>query len=497
MSIDTSISTEPEPKTEKDAYDYDPDAGKTDEERAEIDKQLLRRLDYKLLPWLCLLYLISFLDRANVGNAKVEGLLDDLSLTGNKYNMCLTIFFISYSVFEPLSNVLLKRLRPNIYLPVIMLLWGLVMTLMGLCKNYDGLMAARFFLGLTEAGLFPGINYYLSCWYRRREFGIRAAIFFSSAAISGSFGGLLAAAIAKMDGLGNIAGWAWIFIIEGLATIIVALASFWMVHDFPSEARFLSADDKARVARRLSADKQSSAKHESWEALYFYQAMRDPKTWAACLIYMGVAGALYAFSMFLPSIIMELGYTSTNAQLLSCAPYIVASILTILVGWAADKWNKRGVFNMTVPLIGIAGFTILVAAPDGTPAGVLYAATFLGAAGIYPCISNTITWLSNNVEGVYKRGLVLGVFIGWGNLNGIMGSNVYREEDKPRYRMGHAVVLGYLVIGAWGGSVLMWWLLRRENRLREEGKRDGRLVGKTEVEVEKMGDERPSFRYTL
>lgn len=378
-----------------------------------------------------------------------------------------------------------------------MILWGFCMCFMGFAKDFSGLMAARWFLGLTEAGLFPGVNYYLSCWYRRQEFGIRAAIFFSSAAISGSFGGLLAAAIAKMDGLGGKAGWAWIFIIEGAVTVVVGVISFWVVQDFPAEAQFLSTDDKARVLRRLREDKQSSAEHEDFKMTYLWQSIKDWKTWTACLIYMGVAGSLYAFSMFLPSIILQLGYTSSEAQLLSVAPYVAACILTIIVGYYADKYNTRGIFNMTVPIIGIIGFLILLVVPDDTPPAVFYFATFLGAMGIYPCISNTITWLSNNVEGVYKRGVTLGIFIGWGNLNGVMASNVYREHDTPRYRLGHAVVLGYLIIGAWGGSILQYVLLKRENRLKREGKKDYLIEGKSQEEIDAMGDERPDFMYTL
>ena len=134
-------------------------------------------------------------------------------MTNGQYNAALSLFFVSYAGFEPITNVLLKRLRPSIFLPAIMLLWGIVMVTMGLVHNAAGLMAARFFLGVAEAGLFPGVAYYLSCWYKRSEFGIRSAIFFSAAALAGSFGGLLAAAIAKMDGIGGKPGWAWIFIL--------------------------------------------------------------------------------------------------------------------------------------------------------------------------------------------------------------------------------------------------------------------------------------------
>ena len=122
--------------------------------------------------------------------------------------------------------------------------------------------------------------------------------------------------------------------------------------------------------------------------------------------------------------------------------------------------------------------------------GVQYAGTFLGALGIYPCISNTISWISNNVEGVYKRGVTLGFVIGWGNLNGVVSSNIYRAKDKPRYRPGHAVVMAYMIVFLLGGSVLQYALLRAENAKRKAGKRDGWVEGKTEGEIDLLGDRR-------
>jgi len=180
------------------------------------------------------------------------------------------------------------------------------MTCMGLVKNYSGLMAVRWFLGLTEAGLFPGVSYFLSCWYKRSEFGVRMAIFFSAAALAGSFGGLLAAAIAKMDNIGGKAGWSWIFILEGLATFLIGIASFWLIYDFPDQAKFLSPDDRARVLRRLAADQQSSAEHEEFKMDYFWASVKDWKTYLGAIIYMGADGTLYAFSLFVPTIISEL-----------------------------------------------------------------------------------------------------------------------------------------------------------------------------------------------
>lgn len=326
-----------------------------------------------------------------------------------QYNVSLTVFFISYSLFEPLTNILLKRLRPSIFIPTIMVLWGVVMTCMGLVHNYSGLAATRFFLGVAEAGLFPGVNYYLSCWYKRSEFGIRAAIFFSAAAFAGSFGGLLAAAIALMKGVGGKPGWAWIFILEGLFTVIVGILSCWMVHDFPDEARFLNEEKRARVIRRLKEDKQHSAEHENFSMTYVWQSLRDWKTYAFAIVYMGCDGPLYAFSLFLPSIISELGYASTKANLLTVPPYAAAAVMTISIGWYADRTKRRGLSNIVISTLGIVGFSMLL---GSTKARVKYAGTFLAAMGIYPCISNTISWASNNIEGVYKRGVSLGIIIG-------------------------------------------------------------------------------------
>lgn len=160
---------------------------------------------------------------------------------------------------------------------------------------------------------------------------------------------------------------------------------------------------------------------------YFWAALKDWKTLAFAVIYMGCDGALYAFSLFLPTIIAELGYASTTANLLSVPPYAAAALLTVLVGWLADRTQQRGLCNIGTCLLGIAGFSMLLGSEK---AGVKYAGTFLGAMGIYPCVANTISWAANNVEGVYKRGVVIGCVIGWGNLNGVVSSNIYRAKDK-------------------------------------------------------------------
>jgi len=296
-----------------------------------------------------------------------------------------------------------------------------------------------------------------------------------------------------MKGVGGKPGWAWIFILEGLVTIVIAAASWWMVQDFPDNATFLSVDDKKRVIRRLREDAQSSAEHEEFKMQYFWASVTDWKTLCFAIIYMGADGALYAFSLFLPTIINELGYSSTRANLLTVPPYAAAAVLTITVGWIADRTKKRGLCNIFISLLGIAGFSILLGSKK---AGLSYFAVFLGACGIYPVVSNTITWCATNTEGSYKRGATIGFVVGWGNLNGVVSSNIYRAKDKPHYRLGHGVVLAYLTLFLFGGSVATHFALEAENKKRKEGKRDHWVQGLDEADIKMLGDKRPDFIYT-
>jgi sugar phosphate permease len=231
---------------------HDPNWAGDGIDTSSVDAQkTLRKMDIRLIPMLAVLYLLSFLDRGNIGNAKIQGLQTDLKLTGQQYNLCATVFFFTYCAFEIPSNLLLKRFRPSIWLPSIMVAWGTVMTLMGLVKNYHGLLIARLFLGVAEAGLYPGVAYYLTMWYCTEELAFRQGLFFSAASIAGAFSGLLAYLIAKMNGVGGLAGWQWIFILEGLLTVVVAIASFFILHDFPDTAGFLTTEEKAWVVHRL------------------------------------------------------------------------------------------------------------------------------------------------------------------------------------------------------------------------------------------------------
>ncbi|PCH36326.1 MFS general substrate transporter [Wolfiporia cocos MD-104 SS10] len=452
-------------------YNPDVDVSRVDE------RKLMRKIDWRLVPWLSFLFLLSFLDRTAVGNAKLYGMEQDLHITDTQYLIALTVFFFPYAAFEVPSNILLKRMRPSIWLSFLMFAWGIMM---GLVHDYGGLLIMRWLLGAFEAGLFPGVNYYLSCWYKRSEFGLRAAVFFSAATIAGAFGGLLAAGLSQMGGVGGKPAWAWIFIIEGLITVVAGVLSFWIIQDFPDTAKFLTEEERTFVIRRLHADGQVSATGEKLTLRYVVQGLSDWKTWLGMALYMGNEGPLFAIALFLPSIVNELGYTATPANLLTVPVYVLACIAMCLVGYLADRYGNRGYFNIGCMLLAGAGYIILIFSRN---AALSYFACYLAACGIYPCAPNVIAWMSNNFEGSYKRAVALGMIISWGNLNGAVSSNVYRAQDAPWYTLGHGILLIYIGISLTCSTTFIL-LLARENRKRDRGERDEIIKGINEDRVD-------------
>ncbi|KAI0689566.1 MFS general substrate transporter [Cytidiella melzeri] len=496
-----------EPTVEEKVVD-DPQLYRPEVDVSSVDeRKLIRRIDWHVVPWLAVLYLLNFLDRGNIGNARLYNIQSDLHITDKQYLIALTVFFFPYALFEPPSNVALRKLRPSRWLSFIMLVWGLAMTFHGLVRNYAGLVGLRVLLGLAEAGLYPGVVFYLSCWYRRCELGTRVAVFFSSATVAGAFSGLLAAAIHNMDGIGGKPGWAWIFILEGIFTVLCAVASFFILEDFPETAKFLSDTERVWVIRRLQADMKLSAAGESFNIKYVWQSLKDWKTWIAMGIYMGFDGPLFAFSLFTPTIINQLSFEATAANLLSVPVYAWACLVTVGIGFLGDRIGHRGILNLMLFGTGLVGYIILIA--SSTPS-LSYFATYLAAAAIYPTIPNSVAWVSSNVEGSYKRSATLGMAIGWGNLNGAVTSNVYRAVDKPWYRLGHGIVLAYIAIG-WLSSALFLFLLQRENKKREHGYRNEVIEGvydehareangryeSVEQAMREKGDAWSGFKYSL
>ncbi|KAK7926881.1 hypothetical protein PG985_003879 [Apiospora marii] len=431
------------------------------------EKKLLRKLDYNLLPAVGVLYLLSFLDRSNVGNARIEGMLDDLHMTGNQYLTGLTLYFVAYVIFEIPCNIILKRTSPRVWLPTLTIAWGIVATLLGIVQDMPGFFVARFFLGITESGLFPGVVYYFSMWYKRRERQYRISLFFSAASLAGAFGGVLAYGIGRMAGVVWENGWRWIFILEGILTVLVAFAAYWFIHNYPKTAKFLTEDERRYIHQRLAADSDATNDEKfTWSAVT--DALKDGNCWLYGLGFHTMSLPLYTLSLFLPTIISSLGYTAAKAQLLTVPPYAFAFLTTLAAAVLSERTGQRALFIAGSSLFGAVGYAILLGntSPREKP-GVSYLGTFFAAGGIYPAVALVLSWPAINVSGQTKRAVANAMQISIGNLGAVLGTQLYRSADGPRFIVGHSMALTYLLANVVVVSIL-WWRLRRENRRRDE-----------------------------
>ncbi|KAK7534992.1 major facilitator superfamily domain-containing protein [Phyllosticta citribraziliensis] len=486
------------------------DAEYDDIETGAVDeKKLLGKLDLHLLPGVAILYLLSFLDRSNVANAKLEGLTKDLGMTGNQYLTSLTLYFVGYVLFEicpqlhpyrPPSpfiipcNVILKRTTPKMWLPTLTLVWGVVATLMGVTQSMDGFFVVRFFLGVTESGLFPGVVYYLSNWYKRTERVYRVALFFSAASLAGAFGGILAFGIGKMNGVSGLKGWRWIFIIEGILTVAVSLAGYWFICNYPSTAGFLTPKERKVVLSRLTSDSDSTADEPfNWTAVL--TCLRDPKCWLYGAVFHSLSLPLYTLSLFLPTIIKDLGYTAARAQLLTVPPYALATLLTIAVAIISERLHHRSSFMIGSAILAVTGYAILIgnAHHVSSRPGVSYAGTFLAAGGIYPATALGLAWPAMNVAGQTKRATACALQISVGNLGAVIGTQIYRPRTAPGYVTGHSVALAYMAANAIIVS-LLWLVLKRENARKE---RELAAAGSDAPTGQMTGDEDLRWKFNV
>lgn len=424
-------------------------------------KSLLRKIDWIILPPITLLFFLSFLDSSNIGNAKLDKLTVDLHMSQEQYLVTLSMFFIGYCAFEVPSNIFLKLTSPRIWLPTLMLIWGIVATLMALSKNYGGLLVVRFILGATEAGVFPGAIFYLSMWYGRRALVSRITLFYTSTSLAGAFGGVLAYGIGHMSGIAGKHGWFWIFLIEGLATVVVAVASYFLIQEFPANARFLSPREK-NVLKALLAEDNDALREEPWSWTEVGRTLRDVKVYLYMFAWMGQALPLYTVTLFLPTIIANLGYSAANAQLLTVPPYAVGTILSVGVALLSERYNVRAPFIVGGCGLAIIGYILLL---SDLTVGVQYLGTFFVSAGIFPAAALICTWVASNVSGQVKRCVATAVQISLGDIGAVVGCQLYRPDEVPRYPLGHGFALGFIVLSL-VTTLLLWWILARENRRR-------------------------------
>ncbi|KAJ5811672.1 MFS transporter [Penicillium riverlandense] len=483
-------------KTESEFLEYA--SGTVNPESLEIDheaeRKLLRKLDLHIAPMVFLGYLVCFLDRVNIGNARLYDLENDLHLRGNQYQIALSVLFATYILSEIPSNLLIKRIRPSRWISFLTVSWGIIATLSGLCQNFGGLVACRLLLGLFEGGLFPGFLVYLTLFYTKDEIALRVCYFFVSSAFSGACGGLLTYCIGFMDGVAGLRGWRWIFIIEGLPTFIYGLAAWFLLADDPESASYLTSQEKELMMIRRERHVGSTASGNEFHKKDMILAFQDWKIYMFCLAQFCMVTMLYGYSVFLPTIIQGLGnWTTAQIQALTIPCYIVGAICYLGVAVLSDHQQRRGIYVLASISASIIGYGLLISKSNER---VHYFAACLIASGMYSCLGIAMAWLPSNQPRYGKRTTATAMQVMTGNAAGILASFLYPTTDAPRYVMGQSITLALLGV-AFGLFVVMILYFSRVNKRRMEGKEDASIAGLTEEEVNELGDRSPRFIYTV
>jgi MFS family permease len=446
-------------------------------------KKIIRRIDRRLVLTLGFLYCVSLMDRTNTGITVIAGMGVDLQLIGNRYSIIVLLFFITYVLLQPPATVVLRKIGPRLFLPTITVLWGLTMMCGGFIKTWTDMIAIRLILGVFESGFFPGCAYLLSCWYPRYELQKRNAVFYLIGSMASAFSGILAYGFSQLKNHGSgpvwwgqhyyptkanpdiepgilpgIAGWRWIFILQGVVTIVLGLVAFLFIVDFPEKAnksfgfKFLNQKEVDFVVARIEKDRHDAIP-EPFKLSTYLKCGADWKVWGFAALFGLTTTNTYAIAYFLPIILNDgMGFDVAASQCLIAPPYVLAAILMYGVAVLGDRLHLRSPFilmNGCLLLIGksticpsFTGFETDYSVP-GLPllgyldnVGVRYFGVFIATSACNANVPAVLTWQANNIRGQWKRAFCSATLVGFGGIGGIIGGTVFRSQDKPDYHPG-------------------------------------------------------------
>ncbi|KAF8814977.1 MFS general substrate transporter [Phlegmacium glaucopus] len=468
------------------------EAGSNFEHSATEERQLVRKLDGRILPIACLLYLFAFLDRSNLGNARLQGLPADVlggDVTGELFDWVNSAFFFSYIICQVPATVISKLFPPRLWLAGAAIGWGVVSSLMATSFSFGSLMSARVILGIFEAGFGPAIPLYFSFYYTKEEMGQRMAWWFGFAAVAGAFGGLIAFGVQHIHS--SVSNWRLLFIIEGIPPVVLGIVTTFILPDRPESTTFLTERERRialdRMNRATSGDKGAVV-----QKAHVYAALRDWRIYMGGVIYFGLNNALSAISAFLPTIITTFGFTNARAQLLTVPPYAVAAVILVSFSYASDKLQTRGIFMSIACTLGGIGYLILLTVAHNNHAR--YFATFCIVSGTYTTIGLTIAWYAHNLGSETKKAAGIPMFMAIGQCGSVLGSHLFPKAEGPRYITGFAVSCALLFLGAVCAIIL-------SISYRLENARRNKLYGIPEpnakVDTHELADKVPFLSFDL
>lgn len=411
---------------------------------APIDEDALyARVTWRFVPFLFVCYVAAYLDRVNVGFAKLT-MAVDLQFSDTVYGLGAGIFFLGYFLFEVPSNLLLHRIGARRALARIMISWGLLSSAMMFVDSPTSFYVLRFLLGVAEAGFFPGVVLYLTWWYPAARRGRVTALFVTAVAVSGVIGNPLSGWIMQaFDGQNGWQGWQWLFLLEGLPAVGLGFATLWWLDDRIADARWLNDEEKRVLAANIAADNLHKTE------LSALAGLRDRRVWLLAAVYFCLVSGLYGVNFWLPTIVKGLGIDDVmTIGLVSALPWAAAALTMTAVGHSADRRRERR-YHVAVPaLVGACGLAASVPLAGHPAAAVL--ALSLGTCGLLSAIP--LTWsLATAFLGGAAAASGIALINSFGNLSGFAMPYLigYLRDTTGSTDHGLYVLAGFLSLGAW------------------------------------------------
>ncbi|KAH7227416.1 major facilitator superfamily domain-containing protein [Fusarium oxysporum] len=458
----------------------------SDDEYNVLGRRATLKMDLIIMPILVTMYILNYLDRQNIASAKLANIEEDLHLSPVDYQTAVSILFCSYILFQVPSNMIVGRIKwPGIYICASMVLWGAISAIMASVHNFAGLIVARIFLGVVEAVFFPGALYFLSMFYNRKQFALRTAILYSGSQLGNAFGTLLAIGVLKLDGDHGIAGWRWLFLIEGVATSGLGILFAFILPNSNKKIITLSALECEWVQYNFASDQgQSDDTHEITPFAGFMMAVKDPKTW----LFVGILYCTYivgAVANFFPSVVSGLGYSRNLTYVLTAPPFLLCVIAMLINGFHSDRVQERS-FHIIGPLTVTAVANVIAVSTTNTAAR--YVAMMLLPASFYASSIATLSWITGTLaQPTAKRASAIALINAICNTPNIWCSYLY--YGPPRYLTAFIVNLAATVLAIVFVFATRIYL-RRQNEKLEAGKSCGKH-GPTDAQVA------AGFKYTL
>ncbi|KAJ4261656.1 hypothetical protein NW762_007094 [Fusarium torreyae] len=460
------------------------------------ERRLRWKLDLYTVPTVAILYLFCFIDRANIGNARIAGMEADLGLVGYDYNKILSVFYISYIIFEIPATVSCKWMGPGWFLPTTSLCFGIVSIATAFVKTQAAICGVRFLLGIFEAGMLPGIAYYLSRWYKRSELTFRLSLYMVMAPLAGAFGGLLASAILKLDHFGGLHHWRMIFAIEGIITVGLSLLAYITLTDRPETARWLTQEEKDLCIARVKSERLAQTEVvDGIDRIKLWRGLSNPVTLQIALIFLFNNITVQGLAFFLPTIVGTIypEYSTVQKQLHSVPPYAVGAVFA--VAFPALSWylDRRQIFIILSAPTVIIGYAMFLGSQ--TPE-VRYGACFMIASTCMVLGTMTNAHISANVVSDTARSSAIGLNVMFGNIGGLIATWSYLVKDAPNFPIGNGLncAAGCIIfIISISGYLWMKW----DNRRRDKKNVEQELAGLSPEEIANLDWKHPGHRWHI